>query len=128
MNLALEKLSEAGEQRQTATHTASQSVTESHQGGPAAPHREQHTHLQAACVFRQCGMRQFFAARAPRGARAGVEVACNLLDCGVTPPARVEAAVRRLAGEAGGTMAAPYTTGRTQQELVDLVQAAAAAR
>ena len=62
------------------------------------------------------------------GARAGVEVACNLLDCGMSPPARVEAAVRQLAGAAGGAVAAPYTTGRTQQELVALVQAAAAAR
>ena len=54
---------------------------------------------------------------------AGVEIACNLLDCRVSPPERVEADVRRLADEAGGTVKAPYTTGRTQQEIMDMVLA-----
>lgn len=54
---------------------------------------------------------------------AGVEIACNLLDCRVSPPERVEADVRRLADEVGGTVEAPYTTGRTQQEIMDMVLA-----
>lgn len=54
---------------------------------------------------------------------AGVEVACNLLDCSVSPPAAVEALVRRLALDAGGAVAGPYTTDRTEEELVAMVLA-----
>ena len=54
---------------------------------------------------------------------AGVEVACNLLDCSVSRPAAVEALVRRLARDAGGVVAEPYTTGRTEEELVAMVLA-----
>ncbi|KAK9838331.1 hypothetical protein WJX81_005102 [Elliptochloris bilobata] len=53
----------------------------------------------------------------------GVEVACNLLDCGVSAPADVEALVRRLALEAGGAVLAPYTTGCTEKEIIDMVLA-----
>lgn len=52
-----------------------------------------------------------------------MEIACNLLDCGVSPPERVEADVRRLADEVGGIVKTPYTTGRTQQEIMDMVLA-----
>ena len=54
---------------------------------------------------------------------AGVEVACNLLDCSVSPSTAVEALVRRLARDAGGAVAEPYTTGRTKEELVSMVLA-----
>lgn len=54
---------------------------------------------------------------------AGVEVACNLLDCSISPPAAVDSLVRRLAQDAGGAVADPYTTGRTEEELVAMVLA-----
>ena len=54
-----------------------------------------------------------------------MEVACNLLDCRASPPAAVEALVRRLARDAGGVVTGPYTTGRTEEELVAMVLARA---
>jgi len=49
----------------------------------------------------------------------GIEIACNLLDCGVTSPNAVEAEVRRLAAPAGGSVVHAYRIGLTPQQLAD---------
>lgn len=51
----------------------------------------------------------------------GIEVACNLLDAGVTPPADVLARVRELAELQGLLVAADYCTNKRPEEIAGMV-------
>ncbi len=53
----------------------------------------------------------------PLHAVAGMEIACNILDSALTPPADVEKAVRRLAEVKGIAVGEPYRIGKSPEAL-----------
>lgn len=51
-----------------------------------------------------------------------VEIACNLLDPSLSPPAAVQAFVERLADKEGWEVQQGYSTGKSVEELLEIVK------
>lgn len=52
-----------------------------------------------------------------------VEIACNLLDPSLSPPAAVQAYIEQLAGVDGWEVQRGYSTGKTVEELLEIAKA-----